>query len=510
MPANNLLQASLVCLLVLAGAAAIHWGLRRIGRRLPLLLSRRSGGSIESSRAMRWEAVIEAALLLPKAAVWLAAITYVSDQFALLQMTRQMVVHVVVMSVTSPLFTLNERAYSAADILELPAVLAGLWIGVSALTRLLKANVLRATGMEPGVQEAVTLLTRCALTFIGAVVILQVWHIDVSSLTFVVSVLGVGIGFGLQNIANNFVSGVVVSLERPIQPGDFVKVDEWMGTVEHIGPRNTEIRTLDNVSILIPNSRFLESEVVNWTHRDPVSRLHVPLGVAYGSDIARVRAALLEAAHDHPDVLSDPRPRVEFKAFGESALEFDLLVWTGDPRIQHRLISDLNYRVEANLRRHQIQVPFPQRDLHLRSPQLEQVLGAVSRRYFTAAELSPNGKPAPPELPAVPREPLGFEDERGPRSWTDAEIDALVARMRSAEGISIVDRRHLLTVYARCFVGREAVDWLTRAEAVAVGQILVDRGIAHHVLAEHGFKDGGLFYRFRADELNADPSSAAA
>jgi potassium efflux system protein len=351
------------------------------------------------------------------------------------------------------------------------------------------------------------LLTRCALTFIGAIVILQVWHIDVSSLTFLASVLGVGVGFGLQNIANNFVSGLVVSLERPIQPGDFVKVDEWMGTVEHIGPRNTEMRTLDNVSILIPNSRFLESEVINWTHRDPVSRLHVPLGVAYGSDIARVRAALLEAAHDHPDVLKDPRPRVEFKGFGESALEFELLVWTGDPRIQQRLISDLNYRVETNLRRYHVQVPFPQRDLHLRSPQLEQVLGAVSRRYFSETELASNGEAAPP--PPVPREALGFEDERGPRTWTDAEIDALVARMRAAEGPSIVDRRHLLTVYPQCFVGREAVDWmtraegLTRAEALAVGQLLVDRGIVHHVLDEHGFKDGSFFYRFRVDESSA-------
>ena len=513
---NDLFQASLVSVLVLAAAGAIHWGLRRIGRRLPLLLRRRSGGSIESSRAMRWEAIVQAGLLPPKAVLWLGAIAYVSEQFALLQMARQMIVHVTVMSVTSPLFTLNERAYSVLDVLELPAVLAGLWIAVSGLTRLLKSNVLRATGMEPGVQEAVTLLTRCALTFIGAIVILQVWRIDVSSLTFVVSVLGVGIGFGLQNIANNFVSGLVVSLERPIQPGDFVKVDEWMGTVEHIGPRNTEIRTLDNVSILIPNSRFLESEVVNWTHRDPISRLHVPLAVAYGSDIARVRAALLDAARDHPDVLKDPRPRVEFKAFGESALEFDLLVWTSDPRIQQRLISDLNYRVEANLRRYQVQVPFPQRDLHLRSPQLEQVLGAVSRRYFTDAELSPNGKAAPTELPAVPREPLGFEDERGPRSWTDAEIDTLVTRMRGPEGVSVVDRRHLLTVYLRCFVGREAVDWLTRtegltrAEAVAVGQLLVDRGIAHHVLDEHGFKDGGFFYRFRGDESLAAASSAAA
>ena len=501
------IRGAILSIAVIVFAAAVHWLLRRVGRRLPRWLAQRSGRSVSSTAVMRWQGLIEALLLLPTIAVWGAAIAYVSDQFALLQSLRMMAVHVVEMSVSMPLFTLEGHGYSVTDVLELPFVLAALWIAVSALTRLLRAKILRATGMEPGVQEAVALLTRCALTFVGAIIILQVWHIDVSSLTFVASVLGVGIGFGLQNIANNFVSGLVVSLERPIQPGDFVKVDDWEGTVEHIGPRNTEVRTLDNVSILIPNSRFLESEVVNWSHRDPVSRLHVPIGVAYGSDIAHVRAALLEAAQGHPEVLDDPRPHVEFKRFADSALEFELLVWTRDPRTQHRLISDLNYRIEANLRRHHVQVPFPQRDLHLRSPQLEQLLSAWARRNFTDAELLPQGNGSMPEMPPLAAEvAVDFSEERNPRDWSEGEIDTLVARMHGSDGLAIVDRRHLLTTYPKCFVGREAVDWMTRAagltrkEAVALGQLLVDRGIIRHVLDEHGFEDSKLFYRFRADD----------
>jgi potassium efflux system protein len=504
-------RGAILSIAVIVFAVAIHWMLRRVGRRLPRWFARWSSSAVSSSAAMRWQGTIEAVLLLPIIAVWGAAIAFVSDQFALLQGLRAMAVHVVEMSIRMPLFMLEGHEYSVTDVLELPLVLAALWIAVSTLTRLLKAKVLRATGMEPGVQEAVALLTRGALTFIGAIVILQVWHIDVSSLTFVASVLGVGIGFGLQNIANNFVSGLVVSLERPIQPGDFVKVDDWEGTVEHIGPRNTEIRTLDNVSILIPNSRFLESEVVNWSHRDPVSRLHVPIGVAYGSEIAHVRAALLEAAQGHPEVLDDPRPRVEFKRFADSALEFELLVWTRDPRHQHRLISDLNYRIEANLRRHHVQVPFPQRDLHLRSPQLGQLLSAWARRNFTDAELLPRGNGSMPEMPSPPAAmAFDFSEERNPRDWSAAEIEALVTRMRGPDGVAIVDRRHLLTTYPKCFVGREAVDWMTRAagltrkEAVALGQLLNDRGIIRHVLDEHGFEDGRLFYRFRADEAAAD------
>ena len=505
---QEVFAAALLSVGALVGAALLHWALRRLERRLPRWLSRQSGRPLSPGTALPWEGTVQLVLLVPKVALWVAAFLFATTEFMTLERLRHMAAQVVVMSVTSPLFRLNERGYSALDVLELPLVLAALWLAVGGLTRLVKVHILRSITMERGILEAVALLTRYTLTFLGAIVVLQVWGIDVSSLTFVASVLGVGIGFGLQHIANNFVSGLVVSIERPIQPGDFVKVGEWMGTVERIAPRNTEIRTLDNVSILVPNSRFLESEVINWTHGDPVSRLHVPVGVAYGSDIARVRAALLEAAHSHPDILTNPRPRVEFRSFGDSALHFDLLAWTRDPRIQFRLISDLNYRIEANLRRARIQIPFPQRDLHLRSPELEHVLRAWSQRNFTTAELAApvDGGASPEPAEAAPDGAYVFEDDLGPRSWSDAEIKALVSRMRGPGGVSVSDRRHLLTLYPQCFVGREAVDWmcralgLTREEAVMGGQILMDRGTIHHVLDEHGFKDGNFFYRFRGDE----------
>jgi potassium efflux system protein len=512
MSSDELLKASLLSLAALLAAGLAHWGLRRLGRRLPRILARRAGGPVGSRAPLPWEGSIQIGTLALKTTLWLAVALFVSDQFVGVHRAREMFVHIVVMGVTAPMFVLSGRGYSALDVLELPAVLAVVWIAIGGMTRLLKLHILRATRMERGLQEAVALLTRYTLVFLGAIVVLQIWGIDASSLTFVASVLGVGIGFGLQHIANNFVSGLVLSLERPIQPGDFVKVGEWSGTVERIGPRNTEIRTLDNISILVPNSRFLETEVVNWTHGDPVSRLRVPVGVAYGSDIRQVSAALFEATCSHPDVLENPRPRVEFRSFGDSALHFELLVWTRDPRIQLRLASDLNYRIEASLRRHSVQIPFPQRDLHLRSPQLEQLLGAWSRRTFTAAELSgANGedRPSAPsaDAPAIFQ---GFEDEIGPCSWTDDQLHTLIVRMRGPNGVAIADRRHLLTVYPKCFIGREAVDWMTRAfglsrpEAVELGQLLVDRDVVHHVLDEHGFMDGNLFYRFRGDETPSD------
>jgi len=477
------------------GLAALgHWSLRRLALRLPRRIRRRS-----------WIPALEVAVFLTTVALWVGAVVFVTDQFPSVQAVRRHLVDMAYRGVTAPLFVLNDRPYTAIDVLELPAVFALLWLVISAVSRVLTTSVLGAAGVDRGVQNAVSLIARYTLLFLGAVVLLQLWGISASSLAFAASALGLGIGFGLQHIANNFVSGLVISLERPVQPGDFVRVGDWEGTVDAVGSRHTEIRTVDNVSILVPNSRFLETEVVNWTHGDPVARLHVPVGVAYGSDIARVRAALLDAARTHPDVLDEPPPRVHFLSFGDSALSFDLLVWTRDPRIQQRLISDLNYRIEANLRRYDVQVPFPQRDLHLRSPELAQILRAWARRTFTEAELSAGDRAAMPPLATAPAD---YDEELGPDRWSDAQVDAALERLRGPEGVTRADRRHLLTVYRDCFVGRDAVDWLTRTcgltrqEAVVLGQRLMDRGDIRHVVDERYFADDGFFYRF-ADEQPA-------
>ncbi|HEY9639679.1 MAG TPA: mechanosensitive ion channel domain-containing protein, partial [Coleofasciculaceae cyanobacterium] len=227
--------------------------------------------------------------------------------------------------------------------------------------------------------------TKYSLISIGTLIVLQIWGLDISSLTILVSALGVGIGFGLQDIAKNFGSGLVLILERPIQVGDFVEIGSFKGTVERIGGRSTEIRTLDHVSIIVPNSRFLSEEVINWSHHNPVSRLHLPVGVAYHSDPQIVRTVLLEAAQSHTDVLQSPLPQVFFTGFGDSALNFDLLVWTTQPSRQFILKSDLYFRIFELLQERQIEVPFPQRDLHLRSgilslsPQTEALLTQQSK-----------------------------------------------------------------------------------------------------------------------------------
>jgi hypothetical protein len=310
----------------------------------------------------------------------------------------------------------------------------------------------------------------------------------VRSLAIVASVLGVGLGFGLQNIANNFVSGLVLNIGRPIQPGDFVVVGTFSGTVRRIGPRSTEILTSDEVAIVVPNSRFLEQEVVNWSHGDPYCRVHVPVGIVYGSDLSAARRALLAAAAGHPAVLRDPRPSVALRAFGASALELELLVWTSDPRRQDELKSDLHFLIHAALREHGVELAYADQRLHV-----------CTSCAAHAAE------PAP-IVPVA----AALERERGrPEFWSDAELDAVADRLRGAEGVEIRDRRHRLTAYASCFVGREAVDWLvgreglSRAEAVVVGERLLERGAIRHVVDERDFKDGHFFYRFRNGELRS-------
>jgi potassium-dependent mechanosensitive channel len=490
-----------LAVLAVAAAIATHWGLARLGHRLPLALARRRGlRAAPPSRALRFLAVM---LLAAKAVLWASVLAWLSDQFELLRGARDMFTDSTFLYLSQPVVSFRERSYSPIDLLEVPAVFVAAWIGARIATSLLKRHVLGAAGVERGIQEAVALLARYALLLLASLFILQAWGFDVSSLAVVAGVLGVGVGFGLQNIANNFVSGLIVNLERPVQIGDFIRVGEWTGTVERIGPRCVEIRTPDRVSILVPNARFLETEIVNWSHGDPVTRVHVKIGVAYGSDVAQVRAALLEAARGHPDILIDPRPRVRLASFGESALDFELLVWTRTPRKQEHLKSDLHFRIEATFRRHGIEIPFPQWDLNLRSTRLERVVDAWARRHLPEAVVEED----PPDRKAETLDATPFDTIEGfdRAAISEVQLVQLVSRMRGDRGVPLSDRRYWFRTYRDCFVGREAVDWMTmeldlsRDEAIDLGQLLVEKGLVHHVLDEHGFEDGSFFYGFTAE-----------
>jgi potassium-dependent mechanosensitive channel len=468
--------------LALGVGVALHFAIGRAARRLPRWLAQRRGAAVGPE--VRFGRAFAAGAVALRGALWLGVAFIVSEQFMPLMQARGFTLTLLLKALRAPLFSVNERAVSALDLIALPALLLALWVAIGLLVRLIRRHVFEPAGVASGLQETLGILLRYALTFIGAVVLLQGYGVDLRSLAIAVSVLGVGIGFGLQNIANNFVSGLLINLERPIRPGDYVNVGVFEGSVVRVGGRSTTIRTIDGVLILIPNAKFLETEVVNWNLGDPRSRIHVPVGVAYGSDPARVRRALLEAARSHPEVEPDPRPQVQMRGFGRSALDFELLVWTRDPRDKNRLASDLYFRIAESLRQHGIEIPFPQLDLHVR-PHTDR----------SAARL-------PPEHLAADAE-RERDASHGPAEWSEAAVAAALERLVAAGEVAIRDRRHLLKRYPAAFVGCEAVDWLvtreglTRAEAVELGERWVALGRVHHVLDEHGFRDGHFYYQLR-------------
>ncbi|MBD2104625.1 mechanosensitive ion channel family protein [Leptolyngbya sp. FACHB-261] len=279
---------------------------------------------------------------------------------------------------------------TSVSILSLLAlVLLALVVFVSSrfLSDLVRDRFLNRLGLERGTQEAAATVLRYLLTVLGLTVLLPSLGINLSSLALLAGTVGIGIGLGLQSISANFISGLTLLFERPIQAGDLIEVDGRLGTVERISVRATTIRTPDNVSVIVPNSRFTESQVVNWSHRNPTCRIHIPVGVAYGSDTRQVEAVLLKVAQGHDQVLKHPVPQAWLRSFGDSALNFELLVWIYNPQDQFRMISDLNYAIDQAFAEAGIQIPFPQRDLNIRSLKLSEEGNLSANSLETAGGL---------------------------------------------------------------------------------------------------------------------------
>jgi potassium efflux system protein len=324
---------------------------------------------VESSLNLQLAGLL-ALLTILRGIIWIVAFGYISRLFPKTRQWSDLIIDILKFSLVTDIFPLGNQRYSVIDFF----ILAGLLIGLVTLTRMvsrvLKSKLLSATGLNRGVQDTTALIVNYALIFLGTIVVLQVWGLDLSSLTVFASVLGVGIGLGLQGIAKEFVSGLVLIFERPIQVGDFVEVSGLMGHVERISVRSTEIRTLDQISVILPNSRFLESEVINWSHSSPISRLKIPVSVAYGSNLEAVKKILIDTAKNHREVLSTPSPQVFFTEFGNSSLDFNLLVWISKPYKQFQIKSDLYFKIDSHFREEGIEIPFPQQDLHFRSNDL--------------------------------------------------------------------------------------------------------------------------------------------
>ncbi|WP_414618949.1 mechanosensitive ion channel family protein [Calothrix sp. CCY 0018] len=385
---NRTLILSLILVVL---TIALHFALGKVWKILqrnvsPLVTS--VGSADENQQQSSLNILLKATLFLVRTALWVGVALYITNLFPVTRQWSFDIAASIQISLTSPIF----KDFSVTGILVLIGLFLGLIILSGAVTNILRSRILRVLRISRGAQEVIAIIFKYTFIGVGSVVLLQIFGVDLSSLAILASALGVGIGFGFQDIAKNFGSGLVLLFERPIQVGDFIEVGNYMGNVESIGARSVTIRTLDRVSIIVPNSRFLEDEVINWSHHNPISRIHVPIGVSYSADVKVVKKALLEAGKNHPEVLSVPQPQVLFTGFGDSSLDFELLVWINAPSHQISIKSDLCFRIEAALKEYKIEIPFPQRDLHLRTGELPVKLSPEIEQALLRNSVQQNGK----------------------------------------------------------------------------------------------------------------------
>jgi len=245
-------------------------------------------------------------------------------------------------------------------------LIAVFWIS-SRTKRFLFNRLLAQSGLDRSLQYAIAQVVSNVVLVVGIFIVLENTGIHLAALTVFAGAVGVGVGFGLQNVASNFISGLVILAERPITIGDRVEVAGIAGQIEHIRARSTVIRTNDNIMMIVPNTKFIDSPVTNWTYGDRRVRFRIPVGVAYGSDVAKVSELLLAVAHENPHTLKEPAPSVFLEQFGENSVDFKLVVWSSEMSARpSRYRSDLNFAIEKKLREASIEFPFPQRDLHIR------------------------------------------------------------------------------------------------------------------------------------------------
>ncbi|MFN2387275.1 MAG: mechanosensitive ion channel family protein [Thermoanaerobaculia bacterium] len=276
------------------------------------------------------------------------------------------------------LFAIGETDVTVSSVLVSLGILLGSWILARFARRVIADRLLARTRLDPGVRYALGRVIGYVILVLGALIAVQSLGVPTQSLAVFGGALGVGLGFGLQDLVKNFAAGLVLLIDRSVKVGDRIVVGDAVGEVVEIRARATIVRTNDDVHLIVPNANLISDTIHNWTFRSAEMRVRIPVGVAYGSDPRRVEEALLEAARGMDAILKTPAPSVWFSGFGESTLDFTLLCWTSE--MVHRprsLESELRFRVHETLAARGIDLPFPQRDLHIRSAAgLEELVAA--------------------------------------------------------------------------------------------------------------------------------------
>ena len=265
------------------------------------------------------------------------------------------------------LFEIQDTPVTFMSIIVFILFIVGFSFLASFVKKVLNKKILPKFIKDSGLRYTLARMSQYVIVIIGIFVSFQFLGINLTGLAVIFGFLSVGIGFGLQNVTSNFISGLIVLFERPISVGDRVEVNNIEGDVQEINIRSTKVKTLDNISIIVPNSEFVSKDVINYSHGDPTYRLGINVGVAYGSDLDDVLKALNEVAEENKNVLKNPSHDVHLRNFGDSAWDMKLLVWIPNVKDKYAIQNELNQAIVRKFRSMGIEIPFPQRDINFRN-----------------------------------------------------------------------------------------------------------------------------------------------
>ena len=266
-----------------------------------------------------------------------------------------------------PLFTLANTTVTLMSLVVFILLLTMFVMGASYLKKILRDRILPRFVQDEGLQYTLARMSQYSVVVIGILVSFQFLGVDFTGLAVIFGFLSVGIGFGLQNITSNFISGLIVLFERPISVGDRVVVNGIEGDIEEINIRATKVKTLENISIIVPNSDFVSKDVINYSHGDPTFKLIIDVGVAYDSDLDLVLQALDEVASESSSVMKRRKHDVHLRSFGDSAWNMKLIVWVPNVKNRYTVQNELNQAIVRKFNECGIEIPFPQRDIHIKS-----------------------------------------------------------------------------------------------------------------------------------------------
>jgi small-conductance mechanosensitive channel len=287
--------------------------------------------------------------------------------------------HPVYSLASMPIVTLGNQNVSLAVLVRATLIVALFWLAATLIRDYCEYRIYPQLNIDPGVANAINTFTVYSIVAIGVLASVEAVGLGMGTITLFAGALGIGLGMGLQSMANNLTSGLTLIFTRALRKGDVVTTGDTLGIIQEVGIRATRMKTPDAIEYLVPNSEFVDGKLVNWTRSDPFTRVHVPIGVSYDAAPEVVRRIMEEVAASTPNVQPAPPPEVRFANLGDSSLNFELLLWINVKEVQpERVRSDLYFALFRALKEAGIEIPFPQRDIHIRSSEI-----AIPERGYT-------------------------------------------------------------------------------------------------------------------------------